>query len=231
MRGRIRSGKEQMVMITPIDLDKWPRNYHYKYYTEALQVGYSVTIKVDVTEVLAYSRAAGRSFYGCMIYAISAAVNRLACMKMVKMEDGNPGIWDRVHPVFTVFHKESETFSDLWTSWDPDFETFYTEYERVVDRYGNCRGIKGREHQPANFFCVSCSPWLDFIAYAPSSPGPAQLFPIIAYGKYTEADGRVTVPLSVTISHAAADGYHISKFAAVLREETESFGSRTYPEK
>ena len=101
----------------------------------------------------------------------------------------------------------------------------------VLARYGDCLGIKGREHQPANFFCVSCSPWLDFISYAPSSPGPAQLFPIIAYGKYTEADGRVTVPLSVTISHAAADAYHISKFAAVLREEMESFGSRTYPEK
>ena len=139
-------------MITPIDFAKWPRNYHYKYYTEALQVGYSVTLKTDVTEVLAYSRAAGRSFYGCMIYAISAAVNRLDCMKMVKMEDGNPGIWDQVHPVFTVFHKESETFSDLWTTWDPDFETFYQEYERVLARYGDCLGIKGREHQPANFF-------------------------------------------------------------------------------
>lgn len=211
------------MQITPIDMASWPRAMHYKYYTEAIQAGYSVTFRADVTRILSYCRRKDRRFYGCMLYAISRAVNRLDFMRMVRMEDGNPGIWDQVCPIFTVFHKDTETFSDLWMDYDPDPDRFYAEYERVMDRYGHNHGVKGREHQPPNFFCVSCVPWLDFTGYAASTPEPAQFFPIIAYGRYTEQDGRVSLPVSVTISHAAADGYHIYLFQKALQEEMDRF--------
>ena len=53
--------------------------------------------------------------------------------------------------------------------------------------------------------------------------GEPALFPIIDFGKYTEQEGRYTLPVAVTISHAAADGYHTSLFFKRLQEELDAF--------
>lgn len=201
-----------------IDQETWPRREHFQYYTNQLPCGYSLTSKIDVTEVLRFSRTHGRRFYGCFIYLISKTVNEMDEMKMMLTPDGTCGIWDIVHPVFTVFHEDDHTFSDLWTQYRPDFSEFYKEYEDVTARYGNERGIKGRSGQPANFFCISCIPWMDYTGYATHTTGNPNLFPIITYGKYTEENGRYTLPLTLTIAHAAADGYHAYEFFRRLQE-------------
>ena len=145
-----------------IDLETWPRREHYRYYREFLKCGYSITARLDVTEAVRFTRAQKKRFFGCFLYAAARAVNSMDEMKMMTAPDGTPGIWDEVHLNFTVFHEDDKTFSDLWTAYDPDFETFYREWERVVETYGDCHGIKGRPGQPPNFFCISCVPWLDY---------------------------------------------------------------------
>ena len=49
------------------------------------------------------------------------------------------------------------------------------------------------------------------------------MFPIIDFGKYTQQDGRYTLSAAVTISHAAADGYHTSLFFKKLQENLDAF--------
>ena len=85
-------------------------------------------------------------------------------------------------------------------------------------QYGGNHGIKARPGQPANFYCISCVPWLDFTGYASMAVGgQPNLFPVITYGKATEHDGRETLPFAVNISHAAADGWHTSQFLQDLQ--------------
>ena len=187
-----------------IDLETWPRREHYRYYREFLKCGYSITARLDVTEAV--------------------RVNSMDEMKMMTAPDGTPGIWDEVHLNFTVFHKDDGTFSDLWTAYDPDFQTFYREWERVTETYGDCHGIKGRPGQPPNFFCISCVPWLDYTGYSTHTMGEPALFPIITFGKYTEEVGRLTLPATVTIAHAASDGYHTSQLFRRLQEQLDAFG-------
>lgn len=94
----------------------------------------------------------------------------------------------------------------------PEFADFYENYEKIMKKFGDCHGIKARSDQPANFFCISCSPWLDHIGYWTQVVGAPALFPVILFGKYTKSEGRYSLPVTVTISHAAADGYHMSMF-------------------
>lgn len=206
-----------------INLETWPRREHYHYYREMLQCGYSLTARLDVTEALRFAREHGRRFYGCFLYAAAKAVNETEEMKLMTAPDGMPGIWDTVHVNFTVFHEDDKTFSDLWTEYHPDFETFYQEFERVLGSYGTCHGIKGRPGQPPNFFCISCVPWMDYTGYTTHSVGAPALFPIVTFGKYTEAEGQSTLPATLTISHAAADGYHASRFFQTLQENLTHF--------
>ena len=67
---------------------------------------------------------------------------------------------------------------------------------------------------------------MDYTGYASYVAGTPSLFPIITFGKYTEENGKYTLPVTLTISHAAADGYHASRFFHRLEENLRGFGTR-----
>ncbi len=215
---------QQLPQYRKIDLERWPRREHFQYYRNIVRCGYSLTAKICVTQAVSFAREQGLRFYGCFLYAAARAVNGLDEMKMMLTPEGGPGVWEQVHPSFTVFHQDDQTFSDLWTGYHPDFWTFYREFEETLERYGNNHGVKARPDQPANFFCVSCVPWLDYTGFATQSVGDPALFPILTFGKYTQVEGECTLPVTLTISHASADGYHACQFFQKLQEQLDGLG-------
>ena len=152
-----------------IDQSTWSRQDHYKYYTEKLKVNYSMTARLDVTRLRTECDRFGVHFYAAFIWCTSNVVNRLPFMKMMTDEEGNPGVWDVVHPNYTIFHKEDHTFSDCWSEYDADFATFYKRIETDIEAAKKVRGVKAKAGQPVNFYCISCVPWLDYTGYATST--------------------------------------------------------------
>jgi chloramphenicol O-acetyltransferase type A len=207
--------------FTKLDMDTWPRATHFRYYQEQIPCEYSLTVQENVTELLAFVHRSGKNFTAGLLYAVCRVVNAMDCMRMMVSETGEPGIWTVSHPNFTVFHDDDKTFSDLWMKYEPDFQRFCKEYVKVKDEYGNSKGVKGRPDQPANFFCFSCVPWIRYIGYANGTAGGRRphLFPSITCGKYEkDADGKYMMPVTLTISHAAADGYQASMFFQRLQQ-------------
>ena len=49
--------------------------------------------------------------------------------------------------------------------------------------------------------------------------------PIVNWGKFREENGRLMMPVSVRMNHAAADGYLISKVYLLLAQEIKRFAS------
>lgn len=206
-----------------IDMDNWPRQEHFQYYRNIVKCGYSLTARIDVTRLVKFARTQGVRFYGCFLFAAARTVNGMDEMKMMLGPDGAPGVWKTVHPNFTVFHQDDKTFSDLWTEYQDGFSEFYQEFEEVLRRYGSNHGVKARPDQPTNFFCVSCVPWLEYTGFATHSVGEPALFPIITFGRYRQEGERYALPVTLTISHAAADGYHTSQFFQRLQENIDQF--------
>ena len=183
-----------------------------------------MTARLDVTRLRAECDRFGVHFYAAFIWCTSNVVNRLPFMKMMTDEEGNPGVWDVVHPNYTIFHKEDHTFSDCWSEYDADFAIFYKRIETDIEAAKKVRGVKAKAGQPVNFYCISCVPWLDYTGYATSTVSDhVALFPIITFGKYTEDNGKLTLPLTLTIAHAAMDGWHTSEFFREMQEELEAF--------
>lgn len=210
-------------MFTPIDLTTWPRREHFHYYRNILPCGYSVTVRLDVTRFTAMLKKQGLKFYPSFIWCVSHNILSHPAFRMGVDRDGNPGTHDVMHPNYTVFHREDHTFSDLWTAHDEDFSQFYQHFLADVAEYGNNRGIKAKDGQPGNFYCISCVPWLDFTGYSAVVPGgQPNLFPVITYGKAAEEAGKVTLPFAVNISHAAADGWHTAEFVNDLQALLDS---------
>ncbi|MFR9171264.1 CatA-like O-acetyltransferase [Evtepia sp.] len=205
-------------MFTPIDPTTWPRREHFHYYRNILPCGYSVTVSLDVTRFRAMCRGNGLKFYPSFIWCVSHNILAHPAFRMGVDEAGNPGYHDVLHPNYTVFHEDDHTFSDLWTAHNEDFAAFYRQFLADVAQYGGHHGMKAKPGQPANFYCISCVPWLDFTGYASmAAGGTPQLFPVITYGKATQQDGRERLPFALNIAHAAADGWHTSQFLSSLQ--------------
>ena len=200
-------------MFTPIDQSTWPRREHFAYYRNTLPCANSVTTHLDVTRFRAMLQKNDIKFYPAFIWCVSHTLLSHPDFRLAVDQSGTLGTHDVLHPNYTVFHEDDHTFSDLWTAHDEDFPTFYRAFLADLETYGNVHGMKPKGGQPWNFYCISCVPWLDFTGYASVVPGgQPHLFPVLTYGKFTEHNGKLTLPFSLSISHAAVDGWHISQF-------------------
>ncbi|MGK5818326.1 CatA-like O-acetyltransferase, partial [Klebsiella pneumoniae] len=105
--------------FTRIDLNTWNRREHFALYRQQIKCGFSLTTKLDITALRTALAKTGYKFYPLMIYLISRAVNQFPEFRMA-MKDNELIYWEQSDPVFTVFHKETETFSALSCRYFPD---------------------------------------------------------------------------------------------------------------
>ena len=61
-----------------IDMTTWPRAELFRFFSGVSQPFYSVTFRVDVTNLHAYTKARGISFYYALGYLVTDAVNSVA---------------------------------------------------------------------------------------------------------------------------------------------------------
>lgn len=200
--------------FTLYDRNTWSRSSHFEYYTKGFVKSVnSVTVRLDVSHFLAKTKKKTLRFFPAFTALTGQVIAGIPEMCTNIDENGNPGYYSYLHPNFTIFHEDDKTFSDVWSAYDADFAVFYGNLLHDAEAYKNKKGIKVKEGQPKNFFCISCVPWLDYAAYSSVNyGGTPNLFPLITFGKYTEESGKTTLPFTLTISHAVMDGYHLSKF-------------------
>ncbi len=76
-----------------------------------------------------------------------------------------------------------------------------------------------KDGDPLGNFFVSCLPWLDYLQVKHPVVSADDSNPRISWGRYTERGGRVTLPVSIFVNHALADGLHIAQFYSCLDKE------------
>ncbi|MCC8180874.1 MAG: type A chloramphenicol O-acetyltransferase [Planctomycetes bacterium] len=208
--------------FTPIDLDTWPRKPYFNHYYKAVRCSYSVTCTLDITELRRCCAEAKVKLYPALIYCLAQAVNQVEEMRVCF--DSNPvlGTWNFMTPSYAVFHKDDNTFSNIWTSYNPDFSIFYQAYLLDIKRYGDLKGLFTKPDQPDNCFTVSCLPWVNFTGFNINVFGDGSyLRPIFTIGKYSREKDKTLIPLAVQAHHATCDGHHTSQLVNYVTELTE----------
>lgn len=207
-------------MFTPVDLAAWPRRAHYAHYLE-IDCSYSLTAEIDVTNL------AGEKFYPAMLWLITSAVNALPAFRMDRTAAGL-GVYDRMHPSYTIFHPENETFSAIWTPFHENYADFRAAYDADQAAFGKVQGFVTKPDRPDNSFDVSMLPWVPFTGFdlhvRPKTPW---LRPIFTIGRRTERQGRAVVPVAAQVHHAVCDGYHVGQFFEQLSARAHDFKNQT----
>jgi chloramphenicol O-acetyltransferase type A len=208
-----------MGTLQPIDLTTWPRREHFAHYRDRVPCTYAMTVDVDVTGLRSTLTGTAVKSSVAMIWALSTIVNRHQEFRMALGPDGAPAVWDVVHPSFTVFNPERETFASVWSPHRDDFATFHREAVEVLDRYRSATSLFPQADTPPNTFDVSSIPWASFTGFTLDIRDAwDHLAPIFTVGRYRRVADRVLMPLAVQVHHAAADGFHTARLVTDLQE-------------
>ncbi|AYG04642.1 CatA-like O-acetyltransferase [Gryllotalpicola protaetiae] len=206
-----------------VDLDAWPRRDQFEHFTR-FPCTYSLTIRLDVTSFTTAVRQAGRKAYPSQVWAISSLLNRHEEFRM-SVDDGIPSVWDVVHPAFTVFNSDRETFSSVWLPHDDDFDAFHAEAVELSRIHRSADRMFPQGELPDNAFDISSLPWVSFTGFELNiAGGHGHYLPIFTLGKYVDEGDRVFIPLAVQLHHAVADGFHVARLINELQELFDSAG-------
>ena len=203
----------------PLDMKTWARTPYYNYYAHGSKGMCAMTAEIDIS---ALAKKAGDGIYIPLLYAVTKVINghqefRVGYCK----ENGELMIWDYVSTVHRVFHPDTETFTRICTDWNNDYKAFAKAAKADIDNAEKCATLNADEF-PDSVFELSYVPWVHYSSVnMKMSESGKYLAPIVTIGKAEEIDGKTKIPLTMQISHAVADGFHIARFFREVAEESQ----------
>lgn len=201
-----------------IDLETWERREFYEHFIKEVVCSYSITVNVDITPLK------GQQLYPAMIWLLTKTVNEMPQFRTALTQEGL-GIYDSMHPMYTIFNKENKNFSGIWSYFSEDYDEFLSNYHADVRAYSKSTRYAPKDGTPENAFNISMTPWLEFTAVNINVFDDGKfLLPIFTMGKYFERDGKRLLPLAIQVHHAVCDGYHVGLFVETLQDQIDRFG-------
>lgn len=198
-----------------IDLDAWPRREVYEFFSPISNPFYSVTFRLDVTKLHAYTKERGLSFYHSLIWLSTRALERVEAFSYAVSDGGVVQLESR-RPSFTHLKPGSEQFQIVTLPCRGSLEDFCAAAKEKAEQQDFFIDFKG---EGLDMIFFSCLPWLDVTALTNErNLDVDDAIPRIAWGKYVEENGRLMLGLSVEVNHRFVDGLHIGQFAKELEK-------------
>lgn len=220
-RKTFRNKEETRMGWTKIDRSQWKREAYFRHYYEDVPCFYSMTVHLDITRL----HAAKLRLQPAMLYLLARVINRHEEFR-IALVDAQPGVYDVLFPSYTVFHPQTETFSNLWTEYRADFADFLARYDEDVLLYGNSEGFMPKPNAPENLFTVSTLPWARFESFHLHLPrGNDYLLPIFTIGRFFKQEGKILLPLALQVHHSVCDGFHACRFVQEVQSLLDAAGT------
>ena len=209
-----------------IDMTNDPRSGQFAYFRQMLFPFAGVTAEVDITDFAA--RRQGRPFFLSLLYAVTRAANAVPQLRRRIREDGSVVEYDWCPPSYTAM-KPDGVYVYCTVEGDLPYEAFMALGQRR-QREVLERGTLTEDGDVLSFFFVSALLWLHYSQLEHPAVSADDSNPRISWGKALTAGGRTTLPVSLYVNHALADGLHISQFFANLEKELRDLTRQWNPE-
>ena len=208
-----------------VDKEKYYRKGVFEHFSNDCKCSTSITARVDVTDLILYSKNTKTKFYINFLYILSKVLNSRDDYKMGYLYKTDELIcYDVINPTQYIFHDDTETCTPVYTKYYNDYSVFYKNalYDMEKAKESRDYGLDMQNHP--NWFDASFIPWLSYDSLNIELPDGHLFFsPIINWGKYREENGRFMMPVTVRLNHAIADGYLIANVFRLLEKEIKGF--------
>lgn len=207
-------------MKQKLDLNTWNRKEHFKFFNSFDEPYFGLVAEVDCTAACQKSKEISTSFFLYYLYKALVAANRIENFRY-KIMEGEVFLFDQIDATPTIA-REDGTFGFSYLKFYEDFKTFAEEALKIIEIIKNGSGLFPPEHLEVfeNVSEFSSIPWVNF-----SSLSHARSFsyknssPKISFGKLSEKNGRLMMPVSVHVHHGICDGAHVGLFYQYFQEE------------
>lgn len=202
-----------------IDEQNWKRAMHCMVFRNSIEPAFCVTFELDITNFLKKVKEQKYSFTLAMVYAVCRCANLIEEFRY-RFLDGKVVLYDKIDTAFTYLDQETELFKVVNVPMEDTME----EYVKLA--------AKTAEEQKEYFtgplgndvFQCSPMPWVAYTHISHTNSGKKDnATPLFDWGKYSEKDGRVVMPVSVQAHHSFADGLHVGRFADELQRFMDTY--------
>ena len=208
-----------------IDKETYYRKGVYRHFTEDCKCSTSMTARIDVTELVDFSKKSDTKFYLNFLYLLSRVLNSRDDYKMDYLYNSDELIcYDVINPCHYVFHEDTETCTTVHSEYCEDYCIFYKNALADLEEAKKNREYEFDDKKYPNWFDASYISWLSYDSLNIELPDGFLYFPpIVNWGRYREENGKLMMPVTVRLNHAIADGYLVANVFRLLEKEIKLF--------
>lgn len=202
-----------------IDLTTWPRAELFQFFSAVSQPFYSVTFRVDVTDLHRYTKEHGISFYYALGYLVTDAINAVENFRYT-IRNGEVWLLDGRIPSLTDLHPGSEQFHIVTLPKVGTMEEFCAAAQAKSRAQTT---LLDQDDETDNLIYISSTPWFDLTSCTNERDfDKDDNIPRITWGKYVEANGRETLGMALEVNHRFIDGLHLGRFYQHLQASIDA---------
>lgn len=203
------------------DVEKWSRKDHFNFFNQFDEPFFGVTVDIDCTIAYHKCKKEGIGFFLYYLYQSLAAANAIENFRL-RIEDHQIYLYDQVN-ASAVINRADNSFGFSYIDYFTDFKTFEAAAKIEIENVRNATGLNLKSNE-ANVIHISAMPFLKFTSLSHArSFSFKDSCPKFSFGKMTEVNGLKSMPLSIHVNHALADGYHVGLFVDNFQQRMNEF--------
>ena len=208
-----------------IDQETYYRKEIFRHFSEDCMCSSSMTARINVTNLVSYSKHTNTKFYINFLYILSKVLNSREDYKMAYLYKTKELIcYDIINPRHYVFHEDTEKCMPICTTYTHDYKIFYGNILQDIEQAKKNYNYNPDVTKYPNCFDASYISWISYDSFNIELPdGNLYFAPIINWGRYREENDKLVMPVSIRMNHAIADGYLIANVFRLLQMEIDQF--------
>ena len=219
-----------MLEYKVIDLNTYPRRAHFEYFMTMQSPQTQITANVDVTELRAFCKKEGCSFFLAFLHCVALAADSIPQLRQrIHVNDRekalnghlcNGEIEIREYAECPTSHTEgcgNELYCYCTLRHHMPWKEYIAKASEAQLKARECGSLE-EDDEIEGFYFPTCIPWIHYTEAKHPMTDRFDSNPRISWGRFEEDfRGRLMMPLTLAVHHGLADGIHIGHFY----EETE----------
>lgn len=213
-----------------IDIETWERKENFNFFRRFQNPQLSITSEVECGGAKKRAKEAHQSFFLHYLYAMLRAANEIPELRYRIDPEGRVVLYDQIDILSPIKIKENGKFFTIRFPYHEDFETFYQEARKIIDSIpenGDPYAAENGEVANGDYglILLSATPDLYFTSITGTQEKQSgNNYPLLNAGKAIIKEGKLVMPIAMTIHHGFVDGHHLSLFYRKVEELLKSKG-------
>lgn len=208
-----------------IDVKNWVRKNQYDWFSTFENPTYGFCVKIDVSEVVRFSKETKTSFFTNFLYIIMRTINETEPMRY-RIVDDKVMLYDKINPDFTIKTQDG-CFNNAGFDYTNNYQKFYDDCRKVIEENNKKVNLDRTYNLPEydKIYC-SCLTSIDILSMMHPikwTDKSSTCVPRIFWDKYIKDNDKYYLNLNITVSHALVDGEDLASAFNKIRKYSLKF--------